>query len=369
MTHKKGAVLKNSRFAHGGTLLALAAAMGIEPESLLDFSASINPLGPAPGVRPAVATAFDRVVHYPEIGSPGLCRALAAYHALPAERIAVANGSTELIHLLPRLTGKSAGRALLIAPTFSEYAHALELAGWRIDYLCLSPDNGFTLDLAQVAAELAKGYDLLFFCNPGNPTGRLYPALEVAALHDLCCQTGCFFVLDEAFMDFVEEQSAKHLLPEGDDDWLILRSMTKFFGFPGLRLGYAVASSALIARLQQLLPPWNVGALAQAAGLAALGDLEHIRRTREYVHAERERLAARLAALPGVTVYPGAANYLLLRITSGMTAAVLQEKLLAERILIRDCSNFTGLDERFFRVAVRTWEENERLLKSLKRSL
>jgi len=343
--------------------------MGIEPESLLDFSASINPLGPASGVRPAVAAAFDRVVHYPEIGSPGLCRALADYHGLPAKRIAVANGSTELIHLLPRLTGKSAGRALLIAPTFSEYAHALELAGWRIDYLCLSPEDGFSLDLAQVAAGLARGYDLLFFCNPGNPTGRLYPATEVAALHDLCLQAGCFFVLDEAFMDFAEEQSAKYLLPAGDDDWLILRSMTKFFGFPGLRLGYAVASPALIIRLQQLLPPWNVGGLVQAAGLAALADREHCRRTREYVDAERERLGSRLGALSGLTVFPGAVNYLLLQIKCGMTAAALQEKLLAERILIRDCSNFTGLDGRFFRVAVRTGEENDRLLGALERAV
>lgn len=366
---EKEKALNNSRFAHGGTLFALAASMGIEPESLFDFSASINPLGPAPGVRPAVAAAFDRVVHYPEVGSPRLCRALAAYHALGEELIVVANGSTELIHLLPRLTGKSAGRALLLAPTFSEYAHALELADWQIDYLCLSPEDGFTLDLAQVATELAQGYDLLFFCNPGNPTGRLYPVEAVAALHDLCRQAGCFFVLDEAFMDFAEEHSSKHRLPEGDDDWLILRSMTKFFGFPGVRLGYAMASPTLVARLQQLLPPWNVGGLAQAAGLAALADREHCRRTREYVDAERELLASQLGALPGLTLFPGAANYQLLQITSGMTAAALQEKLLATRILIRDCSNFIGLDGRFFRVAVRTGDENDRLLQNLKRVL
>lgn len=341
--------------------------MGVEPESLLDFSASINPLGPAPGVRPAVADAFDRVVHYPEIGSPGLCRALAAYHDLPSERIAVANGSTELIHLLPRLTSKSSGRALLLAPAFTEYAHALELAGWSIDYLCLLPENGFTLDLVQAAEQLAKGYDLLFFCNPGNPTGRLYPVEEVAALYELCRKAGCFFVLDEAFIDFREEQSAKHRLP-ADDGWLILRSMTKFFGFPGLRLGYAVAAPALIVRLQQLLPPWNVGGLAQAAGLAALADRGHSGRTREYVDAERKRLGARLGELPGLAVFAGAANYLLLQLTNGMTAAALQEKLLAERILIRDCSNFTGLDGRFFRVAVRTGTENDRLLRALERA-
>lgn len=341
----------------------------MEPESILDFSASINPLGPAPSVRDAVCDAFDRTGHYPEIGSSPLCRALADYHDFSPERIAVVNGSTELIHLIPRLAGKGAGRALLLAPTFSEYSHALELAGWRIDHLCLSPDNSFDLDLARVAAELGKGYDLLFFCNPGNPTGRLYSLDEVAELHEICRTAGCFFILDEAFIDFREEQSAKHRLPVNADTWLVLRSMTKFFAFPGLRLGYSFASPAVTARIKRLLPPWNVGVLAQAAGLAALGDREHIRRTREYVDAERERLAARLKDFPGLQLFPGAANYLLLRITGTKTASALQEKLFAERILIRDCGNFVGLDGSFFRIAVRTAEEDDRLLVALERVL
>jgi len=331
---------------------------------VLDFSASINPLGPAPGVRDAVAAAFDRVGHYPESGSPELCRALAQYHALPAEMITVANGSTELIHLLPRLAGKSAGRALLIAPCFSEYAHALELAGWSLACLCLSPEDGFTLDCDRVAAELANGYDLLFFCNPGNPTGRLYTAVEVAALYEMCRQAGCFFVLDEAFIDFAGEQSSKQL-PAANPDWLILRSMTKFFGFPGLRLGYAFAAPALTARLQRLLPPWSVGVLAQAAGLAALADREHCRRTVAFISAERQRLAGELGSVAGLKVFAAAANYLLVRIDSAMTAAMLQQRLLAQRILVRDCSNFAGLDGSFFRVAVRSTAENDRLLQAL----
>jgi len=308
------------------------------------------------------------VGHYPESGSPELCRALAAYHALPAERITVANGSTELIHLLPRLAGGSVGRALLIAPTFSEYGHSLELAGWRLTCLCLSPEDGFALDSARVAAELVSGYDLLFFCNPGNPTGRLYAAAEVAALYELCRRAGCFFVLDEAFIDFAAENSVGQL-PAENPDWLILRSMTKFFGFPGLRLGYGIASPAVTVQLQRLLPPWSVGVLAQAAALAALADREHGRRTREFVGQERQRLADHLGRLPGLQVFAAAANYLLVEIRSGMTAAALQQQLLAQRILIRDCSNFTGLDERFFRVAVRSEAENDRLLQALAAAL
>lgn len=354
----------NNPFEHGGTIFAVARQLGVTPESILDFSASINPLGPSAGVRVAVAIAFDRVGHYPEIGSPELCRELAGYHGVPAQRIAVANGSTELIHLLPRLFAKSAGRALLIAPAFSEYAHALELAGWELDYLRLSPENGFALDSARVAAELARGYDLLFFCNPGNPTGRIYSHDDIAALYGVCHQAGCFFVLDEAFIDFAEEGSAKRLLPE-KGDWLILRSMTKFFGFPGLRLGYGIAPAAVTGRLQRLLPPWSVGVLAQAAALAALADEEHCRRTREFVSAERQRLTASLERVAGLQVYQSAANYLLVQIVAGMTAAALQERLLGRRILIRDCNNFVGLDERFFRVAVRTSAENDRLLAAL----
>ena len=352
---------------HGGRIFAVARELGIAPEAIVDFSASINPLGAAPGVASAVTAAMASIGHYPEIGSPALSVALAGLHGVPEKMLAVANGSTELIYLLPRLGGKG-GRALLVAPTFSEYAHSLELAGWTVDYHCLDPENGFALDLSEVAAQLAKGFDLLFFCNPGNPTGRLYSREEIKGVYDACSGAGCFLALDEAFMDFCEEESAKQLLPV-DGDWLILRSMTKFFGFPGIRLGYSIAPEWVTERVKRLLPPWNVGTLAQAAGLAALTDVGHSCRTRDWVAAERARLAIRLGALPGIKLFPGVANYLLLRLENGSTTPLLQERLLAERLLIRDCGNFTGLDDRYFRIAVRTTPENDRLLASLEAAL
>lgn len=352
---------------HGGRIFAVARELGLAPEAILDFSASINPLGTAPGVASAVVAAMASIGHYPEIGSPALCAALAGLHGLPQKMLAVANGSTELIYLLPRLAGKTGGRALLVAPTFSEYAHSLELAGWTVAYHCLDPDNGFALDLPAVTAKLSTGFDLLFFCNPGNPTGRLYCREEIKGLYDACSGAGCFFALDEAFMDFCEEQSAKQLLP-ADGGWLILRSMTKFFGFPGIRLGYSIAPEGVTEKIKRLLPPWSVGTLAQAAGLAALADTGHSRLTRDCVAAERFRLAARLGFLPGVQLFPGAANYLLLRLENG-TAAELQERLLAQCLLIRDCGNFIGLDDRYCRIAVRTAAENDRLLAALATTL
>lgn len=354
----------NKSLNHGGTVISIARKLGVSPESILDFSASINPLGPSPGVRKAAKEAFELVGHYPEIGSPALCKALSAYHSIPVNNIAVANGSTELIHLVPRLFRRAAGRALLIAPNFSEYANALELAGWQCDYLTLTHKNSFELDCNRVAEELAKGYDLLFFCNPGNPTGKLYSLDDVETLYRLCRSSGCFFVLDEAFIDFEEESSAKLLIPASDSG-LILRSMTKFFGFPGIRIGYSIASPDVTSRLKRFLPPWNVGVIPQAAALAALADIKQCKRTVSIVEKERRHLADSFSKLKGVKVFESAANFLLIRLDSGLTATELQEKLLEELILIRDCSNFEGLDNRFFRVAVKGETENKKLLLSV----
>lgn len=346
-------------FDHGGTVFAVARRLGVSPDGIIDFSASINPLGPPVGVRGAVAAAFDRLVHYPDSGATELRDALARRHHLLPENICVANGSTELIYLVPRLVGGR--RGLIVAPPFSEYAKSLARAGWEIDYLALDPDQGFALSPDALDRRLARGCDLLFLANPGNPTGALIPGNGVAEILRLCRSRGAFLVLDEAFIDFREEESATSLVAQGGGA-VVLRSMTKFYAIPGLRLGYAVGSGEVIARLAALREPWSVNTLAQAAGLACLEDGEYPARTRDLVAAERKRLASGIAALPGLTVYPSSANYLLVRIDAGPSAPELAARLLAERVLIRDCSSFRGLSDRFFRVAVRGAEENMRLL-------
>lgn len=358
--------MKMRVFPHGGNVFAVARLLGVPPEDILDFSASINPLGPPPGVRTAVTAAFDRLAHYPDSACTELAEALACHHGCEPANVCIGNGSTELIYLLPRLvTGR---RALIIAPTFSDYAQALRQAGWEHDYYVLPSDDGFPLSLGAVRNELAKGYGLLFLCNPGNPTGRLYGKDQVADLLDICRSAGTLLVVDEAFMDFCEEESVKRLVIASGAG-VVLRSMTKFYGFPGIRLGYALAASSLTERLVTLRLPWSVNTLAQAAGLAALADGGHALRSRACIAEERAFLMTELAKLPGVRVWPGAANYLLARFDGGMTAAALQERLLPERILIRDCGNFHGLDGRFFRVAVRSREDNERLLVAVKAAM
>ena len=349
---------------HGGNVFAVARSLGVPPETILDFSASINPLGMAPGVKGALAGCVERLLHYPDKGAAELRDRLAAYHGVSAAQITVANGSTELIHLLPRLVGGS--RGLIVAPAFAEYASALEKSGWLIDYLTLQSQDEFALSLPQLAEKLAEGYDLLFICNPGNPTGALIPKSDIAGVLELCRDNGTFLVLDEAFIDFCEEDSAKDLIGAFERA-VLLRSMTKFFAIPGLRLGYAIGAPEIIAAVASVQDPWSVNTAAQVAGIASLSDAAYCERTRDYVSEERKRLAAGLASLPALAVFPSRANYLLAQLRNGSSAAQLRARLLSEGVLIRDCGNFQGLEGSFFRVAVRLREENDRLLELLEK--
>ena len=334
----------------------------MEPSEIIDFSASINPLGISLLVKNAITCALDSLVHYPDNTHRELKQALAAYHDLSPANIVVANGSTEIIYHLPAmLSGK---RALIISPSFNEYVRSLAQQQWEVQHFILNPENNFSIDLAALARDLADGYDALYLCNPGNPNGTLYSLRTIEQIYRLCIASGTILLLDEAFMDFCEDASAKQFIVKGDNG-ILLRSMTKFFGIPGLRLGYALSSTALAERLAAMGGPWSVNTLALTAGVAALQDREHNLRTVEYIHQERKNLFERLSGFTQLKVYPSSANFLLVEIMGGMSARELRERLLQQRLLIRDCSNFTGLSPRFFRIAVRTTGENQRLVEAL----
>ncbi len=351
-----------TNFAHGGNVFAVARALGIAPEEILDFSANINPLGPAPGVRESMIGALDRLIHYPDSDCSELREALAHRHGVETINICVANGSTQLIYLMPRLVpGK---RALVVAPAFSEYALALVRDGWQVEEFTLEACDGFALPFARLEQRVAGGYDLVVLANPGNPTGRLYSLAETEMLSRLCRTAGAFLVIDEAFIDFCEEASIKSYAA-AEEGILVLRSLTKFYALPGLRLGYAIAAAPVISRLASLREPWSVNTVAQAAALASLAAPGYAEATRTLVAAERTRLAAGIAAIAGFSPFPSAANYLLVASKGGLSAGELGERVLAERILIRSCANFTGLGELFFRVAVKRPGENDRLLAAL----
>jgi len=351
---------------HGGNVFRLARQLGITPDGITDFSASINPLGLSPLVKQSLIAALDTLVHYPDSGHETLKQTLAVYHGVPANSIVPANGSTELIYQLPSLL--SGKRALIISPAFSEYERALVLHQWEVHTFILQPENGFDLDLSRLEELLANGYHALYLCNPGNPSGKLYPLPLIEQVSRLCSRYNAFLVLDEAFMDFCEDASAKRFIVTVGNS-VILRSMTKFFAIPGLRLGYAIAGEKVAKQLAAISPPWNVNTLALVAGVAAIQDTEHNHRTVNSVMEERNYLCEQLARFQMLRVYRTAVNFLLLELTNGLTASELKGHLLNSRLLIRDCANFTGLTPHFFRIAIRTREENRSLLECLEKVL
>jgi len=353
-------------FDHGGTIHATARALGCALEELLDFSASINPLGLSPAVRRAIVQAVEQIPHYPDAHAAVLTEALAACHQLfPAEVVPV-NGSTSLIHLLPTICKRK--RGMIVCPAFSEYERALTRHGWEIQRHLLSAGDLFALDLERLETDLKRERPgLLFFCTPSNPAGILYDAGQVCAVLELCRKSGTLLALDEAFMDFCgEEHSAKQTVVASGQG-IVLRSLTKFHALAGLRLGCALASAELAGQIRAAQPPWEVNNLAQAAGVAALADRQFCEESRRLIAFERNLLSARLSQLPGVSVFPSTVNYLLLRLSGEASAPMLRKQLLQKhRIMVRDCSSFAGLGADFLRVAVRSRKENEQLLEALR---
>lgn len=348
---------------HGGNIRKLAAATGRPPGEILDFSANINPLGPSEWLRPLVSSCLSDLTHYPDPDCSDLVAAFGRRFGIRAEEVLMGNGSTELLYLLPRALGKR--RALIAVPAYADYAAAAKQAALTVDSMPLRENQGFAPDLAEIEARL-RGDEVVLLGSPNNPTGLTVPAAGIRALAGRHPETA--FVIDEAFADFTQEAS----LLDGDRpaNLAVLRSLTKFYAIPGLRLGAVVAGKEVIDGLRALIPPWSVNTLAQAVGAAALNDTEYADRTRCFVRERRRELLAELKAIPGLTVYPGEANFLLARIDRGdPDARKLARRILAEGIAIRVCDNFAGLDGRFFRVAVRTQEENARLCGSLRKAL
>jgi len=347
---------------HGGDVYRWAREGNLQVEEILDFSASINPLGPPACVEKVVHRALARLARYPEPRAEALCRDLARYHGVEVEQVVVGNGTTELIFLLPRAL--ECRRVLVLAPSYIDYARAAALAGLEVEHLLLRSEKEFRLDVERLEKCL-RGGELVFLGQPNNPTGRLCSREALCRL--AVGRPDVSFAVDEAFADFVEGYLS--LAGRAPANLVVLRSLTKIYAVPGLRLGYAVAGREAASRLRALMLPWSVNVLAQEVGRALLQEGEYVERSRYVVAGWRRELAARLRMLPRVQVWEGEANFLLLRLGEGGDAVELSRRLLGRGIAIRPCANFTGLDRSFLRVAVRTEGENDWLVRVLAEEL
>lgn len=354
---------------HGGNLLEASVRYGLAPREFLDFSANINPLGPPKGVFRAVLSALESMTAYPDPHCRSLRTMISRFVGVRPENIIVGNGAAELIGLYVDYIKPE--RVVVIEPTFSEYSRAALIRSIPVATLYLSKHSGFRIDSQEVCSRIRRG-DLLFLCNPNNPTGNLLDPQALVHIIETAESVGARILVDESFIDFLDKVEEYSLVNKGlaIGSLMVIRSFTKFFAFPGLRLGYGVGTQDLINDLWEVKDPWSVNSLAQEAGIAALQDLEFREKTLMLVSRERAFLLEGMAKIRHLTPYPSSANFILVAIdTSGPAASQVRDSLGLQGILVRDCSNFPGLNPFFFRIAVRDREANTRLLSGLRRVL
>lgn len=346
---------------HGGNIYRISEELGVPGENIIDFSASINPLGIPETVIAELRKNLAFCRHYPDPECKELVSFLAKRDGAAPDSIICGNGSTELIYLVARVLHPM--KILIPAPTFSEYERACRLNGKgekeSIRYLRLDKSEAFRIDPALFIPAM-KGCDAAFLCNPNNPTGLSLKRQDIMMIADASKKLRCTLIVDEAFIDFRPEDSVINEV-KNNPYLIVLRSMTKFYALTGLRIGYGVFPGNLIKRIKEHKEPWTVNTLAQKAGIAALKDRTYRDKTFRLINREKRFLENGFKKV-GVTFYHSDANFYLLKIND---AEGLCRGLRKKGILVRDCSNFRGLDSRYIRIAVKAHEENTMLLKEL----
>lgn len=352
---------------HGGIDYVELEAHGLDPSQILDFSANLNPFGPAPSVRRVLEelalASPDAVARYPDSLALALRRELAHHLGVHTDNLLTGSGSTELIRLLALAYFGRGDTVIVIGPTFGEYEVACRIAGASVATEKVSPDRNFELDVEQLVGIIERTRPKgIFLCNPNNPTGRYLGGEAVGRI--LEAALGSLVVVDEAYITFVDATwnsvaMAGRRTPSAGTP-VVLRSMTKDYGMAGLRLGYAVADTGVISTLRRICPPWNVNAVAQEAGRQALRDDEYLEETRRELRQAKRYLVEALSAM-GWPPLPSEANFFLVKVGD---ARSMRKELLKRGILVRDCASF-GLVG-YIRIATRSMGDCRRLVAALK---
>lgn len=351
---------------HGGDIWGVAQRRDVATSRLIDFSANINPLGLSVKAKRRLVSDIGLVSQYPDQHQTELRILIASRNNIARDCVLFGNGSTHLIHLIPRF--KRYRKVVIVEPTFSEYRAALSNCGATITRFRLKPKENFQFDLHTFIANVNRVRpDAVFLANPNNPTGTLIPRLQISRAVAFCEQNGIDLVLDESFIELTPGTSMvacaarlRHLI--------VIRSLTKCYALAGLRIAYLVACSSIVEGLATAIEPWSVNTLALSAAAACLSDSEYLQKSLCLIQRERDYLFRGVAKLGWLHPYPSSANFLLVRIRkSHFSSASLKRKLETANILIRDTYDFRGLGAKHIRLAVRRREENRRLLIELAR--
>ena len=347
------------KFEHGGNIHRASQEAVGNGDQILDFSANINPLGPPEWLRPVLSRELDQVFHYPDPDNLRLVSAIAKHLEVDRDCVVAGNGTTELLYSMMRAL--PCARVVIPVPSYVDYVRAAEIAGKEVLLFNLKEENEFSLEVDELEKILTPG-DLVIIAVPNNPTGKIPERESIVALVKACPET--LFMFDEAFLDFIRGYPSFSCCA---DNVITLNSMTKFYAIPGLRLGFATLPATLAAYLRSQMPPWTVNTLAQVAGEYAVEDVEYQQQSINECEKLRQALTAELSLIPELKVFSSTVNYLLIKLLRDVTAKV-QQHCKKAGILIRACDNYNGMNdsEKFFRVAVRSKEENEVLTTTLR---
>jgi threonine-phosphate decarboxylase len=344
---------------HGGNIYQLAERLGCRPSEIIDMSANVNPLGPMPALMAHLQANLAVITALPEVDAGNITQAFSRYYDVDPRQVMAGNGTTQLIYLIPRAMG--ANSALVVGPTYSDYRDACAMNRVACEHVICREVDDFLPDMAAIEQKAAAA-DLVFLCNPNNPTGSMLPR---SAIEDLCrALPRTLFVIDESYLPFAPQPETLSMIRSDLPNVMVLNSMSKAFRIPGLRIGFVKAPPALMEKLTAYTLPWSVNSLAQTAVEWLMTHPEPVRSflagTRTMIEAEKKRMQNVLHDQTGIRCFPSAATFILMRLPEALSAQGVWQYLADHGILIRDCANFTGLSDAFIRISMKGEAENRR---------
>ena len=359
---------QKSEHFHGSDLEKIEEIYHIPKEEITSFSANVNPLGISPKLRETLTEHIDAITGYPERDYISLRRSIGQYIHTNTENIIVGNGSTELISLFIHRICPS--NAMILGPSYSEYEHELHLTGAAIHYYQMREADGFKIDTKDLIAQLTPDIGLLIMCNPNNPTSTAITRDEMRIILETCKKNNTYVLVDETYVEFSDRYESITSIPlvNDYDNIIILRGISKFFAAPGLRLGYAVCSNhELLADAVSRQNPWSINTLACIAGEIMFTDETYIKQTKELISSERRRMCKDLEKLPNVRFYEADGNFILCHILKdGISSGDVFEAAIRQKLMIRNCSDFPFLGDKYFRFCIMSPEKNDELMQVIR---
>ncbi len=352
---------------HGSDLEKIEHIYGVKKEEIISFSANVNPLGVSSLLRETLASHIDAITSYPDREYTSLRNCIGAYVDIDPDSIIMGNGSTELISLFIQIEHPK--KALIVGPTYSEYEREIALGGGTSLYYPLKEEQNFILDVQDFTAQLNESIDLVVICNPNNPTSGSVSQKTMRKILDVCKQNDIFVMVDETYVEFADNCSEITSIPLTAyyNNIIILRGTSKFFAAPGLRLGYAVTGNRDLAKtINTRKNPWTINSLAVIAGEIMFRDSSYMIQTRKLISGERSRIYEMFSRDSRFKAYPPSGNFMMVRILDDtLTSGQLFDRAIREHMMIRDCSTFPFLDNKYIRFCFMMPEQNDQLLSCL----